>query len=569
METSFCVKRNPIVTKIFLSILVPTIFMNLTTAIGSMADAVIIGQYLDELSLSVVTYATPIYMLINTIAALFAVGGCIAMSVDIGKGDKLSANRSFSIAIELLAFFSIVLFLAGVFFTAPITKWLGAGGAEVFDLVKVYVRIILMGAPIFIMNIAIAFFVRNDGRPTLSMVGMLTSIVVDIIFNLVFVGFMDMGVAGAAYSTVLGQGVGIAIISSHFFSSKNTLKFVFALDRSVFRIIKNGIGTALTFVYQFVTIIILNHFVVSMAGANGVVIYTVVFNLCTVSLAVFEGLSQTIQPMVSVYYGENSNKKIKQSVKLAILYAIIICGSVMVFLEIFPGIVPYIFGIADSALIEQASSAVRIYSISMLIMTINVIVGYYLQSVEQGTMASVLISLRCCILFLLSAFVLGKLFGMNGIWAAYVVAEVITFIIFLGINKAKRRSIAMSGIAADFFFLDKEEEQNTTSLVWNGKISSAEKYNSTVENVLKNANVFDECVVNAVKDYLSDFAGDNGKYVEVEINNRRKKIIIRDNYDHTLLKQKTSELNYEGVEAEYGPVLGWNRICLKGVESDA
>ena len=86
MINSFSVKRSPLVIKTFLSILLPTILMNLTTAIGSLADAVIIGQYLDELSLSVVTYATPIYMIINMIAALFAIGGCIAVSVDTGKG---------------------------------------------------------------------------------------------------------------------------------------------------------------------------------------------------------------------------------------------------------------------------------------------------------------------------------------------------------------------------------------------------------------------------------------------------------------------------------------------------
>ena len=71
MVNSFIVKRSPLVTRTFLSILVPTILMNLTTAIGSMADAVIIGQYLDELSLSVVTYATPIYMIINYLIRIY------------------------------------------------------------------------------------------------------------------------------------------------------------------------------------------------------------------------------------------------------------------------------------------------------------------------------------------------------------------------------------------------------------------------------------------------------------------------------------------------------------------
>ena len=71
MNDKYLYKHNPIVKRIFLSMLAPTILMNLTTAIGSVADTIIIGQYLDDLSLSVVTFATPIFMLINTFAALF------------------------------------------------------------------------------------------------------------------------------------------------------------------------------------------------------------------------------------------------------------------------------------------------------------------------------------------------------------------------------------------------------------------------------------------------------------------------------------------------------------------
>ena len=256
MNTTYVCKHNPIVRKIFLSMLLPTILMNLTTAIGSVADAIIIGQYLDDLSLSVVTFATPIYMVINTFAALFAVGGCIAMGIDAGKGDKTSANQAFSLSIELLAITGILFLLSGIFFIDIITKWLGAG-EDVFEAVKEYSRIVLVGGPVFVMNIGLAFFVRNDGRPTLSMIGMFSSIAVDIVLNFVFVGFLGMGVSGAAYSTVLGQLVSIIVIGTHFLSSKNTLKFRLVFNSTAFRIVKNGISSALHFVYQFLTILIM------------------------------------------------------------------------------------------------------------------------------------------------------------------------------------------------------------------------------------------------------------------------------------------------------------------------
>ena len=549
MEITYAHKHNPIVKKIFLAMLAPTILMNLTTAIGSVADTIIIGQYLDNESLSVTTFATPIYMIINTFAALFSVGGCIAMSIDAGKGKKESANKAFSTSIELLAFTGLLLLLGGVFFSSTITHWLGAG-SNVFEAVREYSFIILAGSPLFMLNIGLAFFVRNDGRPTLSMVGMFASIAVDVTLNFVFVGKLGMGVSGAALSTVLGQIASIVIICMHFFTSKNTLKFRFALDKTVFRIIKNGASSALHFVYQFLTILIINHFLSVIAEADGVVIYTVVFNLSTVSLSVFEGISQTIQPMVSNYAGEKSFRKIKETMRLAIIAIFVICGCVTLFLELKPELVPIVFGIDGVVMVEKAAVAVRIFATSMIIMTINVVIGYYLQSTEQNLMASVIVSLRCFALFLAATFGLGILFGLNGVWAAYTVSEILTLFIIVCMVKYKQKKLMKSGINSNFILLDDTVEKGAVSYICNLKNDNYDDYLLAVEKAVQESNM-DENSIRTAIDYLRELKSsaeqDKAKYIEVEINSTINKIIIRDN-----LKRAT----------EFDTVLGWNRICI-------
>ena len=549
MEITYTHKHNPIVKKIFLAMLAPTILMNLTTAIGSVADTIIIGQYLDNESLSVTTFATPIYMIINTFAALFSVGGCIAMSIDAGKGKKESANKAFSTSIELLAFTGLLLLLGGVFFSSTITHWLGAG-SNVFEAVREYSFIILAGSPLFMLNIGLAFFVRNDGRPTLSMVGMFASIAVDVTLNFVFVGKLGMGVSGAALSTVLGQIASIVIICTHFFTSKNTLKFRFALDKTVFRIIKNGASSALHFVYQFLTILIINHFLSVIAEADGVVIYTVVFNLSTVSLSVFEGISQTIQPMVSNYVGEKSFRKIKETMRLAIIAIFVICGCVTLFLELKPELVPIVFGIDGVVMVEKAAVAVRIFATSMIIMTINVVIGYYLQSTEQNLMASVIVSLRCFALFLAATFGLGILFGLNGVWAAYTVAEILTLFIIVCMVKYKQKKLMKSGINSNFMLLDDTVEKGAVSYICNLKKDNYDDYLLAVEKAVQESNM-DENSIRTAIDYLCELKSsaeqDKAKYIEVEINSTINKIIIRDNLKHA---------------TEFDTVLGWNRICI-------
>ena len=560
MKEMFFYKHNPIVKKVFLTMLAPTILMNLTTAIGSMADTVIIGQYLDDLSLSVVTFALPIFMAINILAALFAVGGCIAMSIDSGKGKKENANKAFSISMELMAFTGILLLLAGVFFSDAITGLLGAE-KDVFDLVEIYVRIILIGGPVFIINMGLAFFVRNDGRPTLSMIGMFSSIISDIILNFVFVGYMEMGVAGAAYSTVIGNGISIIILITHFFSRKNTLKFKFAFDSTIIRIIKNGGSSALNFVYQFVTILIMNHLLASLAGTSGIVIYTVVFNLTTVSLSVFEGISQTIQPMVSTYYGEKSYKNIKETLRLAFMAVLLICGIVTVLLEIFPQIVPIVFGVDDADLIQKSSQAVRIYSVSMIVTTLNVVIGYYLQSIEQSLLSAVLISLRSLVVFLLATFILGYIFGMNGIWSAYIVAETVSFVIGVLMIKAKQHKLENVNI----LLLDKETSDSIDIYTCNAKKDSFADFKKYVVSELKNSENISDDSLKATLLHLCEIEKNlipkNGSYVEVEVNNKDNKVIVRDNCTNDKINIKSYNLN---ESSSYSPVLGFNRLCLEG-----
>ncbi len=565
MERAYEYKRSPITRRIFIAMLAPTILMNLTTAIGSMADTMIIGHYLDDLSLSVVTFATPIYMIINTFAALFAVGGCIAMSIDAGKGEKDTANQAFSLSMELLALIGGLLLLAGVLFSGTIADWLGAGD-DVFDMVRVYSQIILIGAPIFTLNIGVAFFVRNDGRPTLSMVGMFLSIIVDIILNVVFVGYMDMGVAGAAYSTVIGQLVSVLVIGSHFLSKKNTLKFRFTCNSLVWRIFKNGGSAALHFVYQFLTILIINHFLATLAGTNGVVIYTVVFNLSTVSLSVFEGISQTIQPMISNFYGEKSLRNIKTTLWLALIAVLIICGSVTALLELFPQAVPIAFGLDDAVLISQSAQAVRIFAVSMIITTINVVIGYYLQSTEQNMTAAVLISLRCFILFLGATLLLGKFFGMNGVWAAYAVAEILSFAICLVMLRVKQTRLHKHGTNADLLLLDRDAAAGITTVTYR----ATDRFDEYREAVVAALADMDEAMRADAAAYLSVLADHSlhskRTLVETEIHRSEQKIIIRDNLNHTTLEERIPTALSHNSKTDYGPVLGWNRICLEAGE---
>ena len=151
----------------------------------------------------------------------------------------------------------------------------------------------------------------------------------------------------------------------------------------------------------------------------------------------------------------------KEVLRLAFITTLVICGSIMILLEAMPQWIPMIFGIDDAALMANSVIAVRIYTAGMIITTVNVVISYYLQSIEQTLMSAVIVSLRNFVLLLCAVFVLGKLFGMNGIWAAYPVAEVLTFLVGIGMICAKQKKLEKTGKHIDIFLLDETVEGNT------------------------------------------------------------------------------------------------------------
>lgn len=566
MGDTYCYHRNPIVKKIFVAMLVPTILMNITTGIASLADTVLIGYFLDDQSLSVVTFAMPLFMAINAFSALFSMGGCIAVSIDAGKGQRQLADRSFSISMELLVVTGIAFSLAGIFLMDPITSLLGAE-ENVFASVKLYSRIILLGAPVFLLNVGAAFFARNDGRANLAMIGMFISIVTDIVLNIIFMGPLHMGVAGAALSTVLGQLAGLFVIGTHFFSTKNSMKFIPYLDKSAFRIVQNGFSSALHFIYQFLIIFLMNHLLASMAGTDGVVVYTVVFNLSTVTLGVFEGISQTIQPMISLYYGEKSYWQMKDTMRLAGIAAVILCGLVTVVLEVFPQMVPMLFGVDDGGLIDKSVVAVRIYAASMIITTINVILGYYLQSIEQNKMASAFVTLRGFVVLLACILILGLLWGMNGLWASYLVTEILCFAICFLMIQSKRKKLEQDGTKVNLLLLETEVEAQTSCYIFDCKRQDYQDFVDGIAKVMDEDSSIDVSLRADTKAYLSKLSffvqSSKDGYIEVNINRKEMRVIVKDNLQHGDLADSVDLIVANGSKAEYGPVLGWNRICLE------
>ncbi|GKX31441.1 hypothetical protein SH1V18_39210 [Vallitalea longa] len=468
-------KNDVLISKAYYKLLIPTMLTNLVSSVGSFADTIILGNMIGENALVAMTFNAPLFTIINTIAAIFAVGGTTLMGHYLGSGKKESSCKVFSLVISYVVFIGLLMTCLGLFFIDDIMYALGSRG-EVFNYTKAYGIIIIAGILVFLINVIFAFFIRMDGKPKLAMAGMLTSIALNIILDLLFVGPLGMGVAGASLALVLSQVVSIIIMSTHFFTASNTLKFKFYLSvKDLIKIFKTGIGTSTTFIYQSIALFVLNNVIFRLSGTIGMATYTVIYNVSLLSLTLFEGISQTIQPLVSFSYGEQNSTDILIIIKKGLKTGIIFSFIVIAFLEIFPQALIVLFGIKDSSIITSSIYAIRIYAIGIVLMTINVIMSYYYQSTGKEKFAAIIVLSRNLVSLFIGVLLFGLLFELNGIWFGFVFAEILTFIMWIAIANYYRNKKACKSI----FLIDATSELNLSVEMNNTN------YNKDTKNIIK------------------------------------------------------------------------------------
>lgn len=438
-------------------LLVPTILINMVSSVGSFFDAVIVGNLLGEEGLVAVTYSSPIFMIINTAAALISIGCMNEVGRLVGMGDAEAENRLFTLGFRTLVITGAAMAAAGILMIDPLVAMLGASGS-LTEPTKAYVIIIIAGSVVFMLNAFLGFFIRMDGNPNLAMTAILISIGLSIGLDILFIGPCRMGIGGSALALLLSQVVSILIMCLHFIGKKHTLSLVRHVKWSgLGAVCRSGIGTSATFIYRAIALLLINNIISIQAGQTGMEVYTVVYNVSLVAMTIFEGISQTVQPFISTYHGEKNSTCKKITLRLGLVTALILCAVSIILLEIFPDSLSTVFGLTNPLSIQHARFAVRAYAPAIFFMTLNVMMSYYFQAVEHEKITMVIVALRELILLIGFIFLLGKLFGLDIMWFGYLLGEVSTLGIWALIaKKTGKGDVLLLGPPNEIFLREEE-----------------------------------------------------------------------------------------------------------------
>ena len=422
--------------KLFLKYLIPSLFGMMLMAINILVDGLFVSHGVGDNGLAGVNIAVPIYSVILAFSLWIGMGGATLYSIALGQNNLHRAKSIFTHAIIITIVVTGIIIGVCLVFEEPLAYLFGANDA-IISYVLDYLHVILVFGIFFVLENILSIFIRNDGNPTLAMVGLVVTSVVNIILNYIFIFIFHWGVKGAAYATVFATVIGILVLLTHFLAKRSQLALVkIKIDSSIVRnIISIGFPSFILEASAAVMMIGLNVTFSHYVGETGLVAYAVVNYMHTVFLMLFIGVGASLQPISSYHYGAKLFERLKQFVRIGIFTGFIV-GALIFAIGVFGrSLIIWLFGIEGTEVINYIKIGITLFFIGYLFLGINMVFTEFYQSIGKIRIAIMISLFRSFIIFIPLLFIMPILFGPNAIWLVFPIAEGLTMItVFLSLK---------------------------------------------------------------------------------------------------------------------------------------
>ena len=390
-----------------------------------LADTFFVSLGLGADGLTALNLAIPVYSFIHGSGLMIGMGGGTRYSILKSQGNHQEADRVFTNVLYLAAVLAALFVAAGLLFAGDLVRLFGGTGA-VFTMCRTYLRVILLFAPAFLMNNVLLCFVRNDGAPQLAMAAMIGGSLSNVVLDWVFIFPCGMGIFGAVLATGLAPLISLLILSPHFFRKKNQFRPVPCKPqlRRTARILSSGVPSLVTEVSSGIVIIAFNGLIMGLEGNTGVAAYGVIANLSLVVIAIYTGIAQGIQPILSRSYGTGDRAGLTIILRCAMMTQVVVSLLIYGIVAAFAPQIAAVFNSEGSAALQAiAEQGLRLYFIACPFAGCNVVLSMYFTSTERPLPAHIISLLRGFFLILPLAFLLAWLGQMAGIWLAFPLTE--------------------------------------------------------------------------------------------------------------------------------------------------
>lgn len=401
------------------------------SSVYSLVDLAVSGQYEGPDGSSAISVAMPLLNIVYSLGILIGVGGSIIFSKCLGEGDKERAKVSFTNDFIILLLVTGIIWLVLFLAEEPLLIFFGGSG-HILELSKRYLEPIMWGIPVLTLGQFIGSYLRSDGAPVLATIAIIAGGAFNVFGDIFFVNTCDMGIKGAGLATVVGQIVGLLIMSTHFFSRKSLLRF--RKPQHFFRdfllTVEAGFSSALTDMAMGVMIVLYNNQIMRYLDSDALSVYGVAMEIMMFVQCCSYAIGQAASPILSENYGSQQMKRIHDLVKMALVLCFFFAVIWTALVLAVPNVFIRLFMKPSERVLAIAPKILRIYGLSFIFLPFNVFGTYCFSSIGKGGVAILLSFLRGIAVPLLLLFSLPAMFGGDAVWWSEIGCEGLTFMVF-------------------------------------------------------------------------------------------------------------------------------------------
>ncbi len=427
------VYEKPVTLGNILKFAIPTIAMSVFMSFYTMVDGLFVSNLVGTKALSAINLAAPLIQLVTAISTMLATGGSAVIMKKMGEQKSEEAKEDFTFLILVNVVTGFVMCGLGYLLMDKVFAGMGLS-ADVSGYCMEYLsRYLLFTVPVLLMN-NFSLYMIASGRATLSLICSVAGGVLNMVLDYVFIAIFGMGIGGAAVATGIGYSV-TAVAGLFVFSSKKSLLH-FKKPVIRFRVLANaaanGCSEMATALVTGIITMMFNWTMLRYVGEDGVAAVTIIMYVLMFASSLYTGYSYGVAPMLSYYYGGQDNIKLKKLVctSLKVIAVISIITVAASFIMTKPLV--SVFARPDNPVYGLAVTGNRICTIALFFIGFNIFASGMFTALSNGAVSAILAFSRSFLFMLITMLVLPVVFGVNGIWMATPVAELMALALSLG-----------------------------------------------------------------------------------------------------------------------------------------
>ena len=448
MENSISLEKDSI-GKLLFKFSIPAVVGMLVNALYGAVDTIFVGQFVGTNALAGVGVTFPITNTIMAVGMLVGIGAAARISISLGQKKKYRAEKYLGNAMVLMIIGYALVGIAGKVMITLILKSLELN-PEVANYAIQFTNIMLIGSVFQIVGLGLNNVIRSCGSPKIAMFTMIIGGVTNIILDYIFIVPLKMGVAGAAWATIIAQAVSCIWVTVYFFGKSSLLKFrlknLKLSSYIVWSIVSIGFAPfMLQMAGSLIQFILSRQIVYAYNSSESdlvIGVMAVISRVTMILLMPVFGVNQGAQPIIGFNYGAKQYDRVKKTLKLAMFVSTILCVGSFIIIETMPQVLLGLFiSKNDIKAIEICIHAIRIYRQGIALVGFQVIASSFFQSIGKAVISMVLSMSRQIILLIPFLLILPRFIGSEGIWIAAPMSDFFAFVLSVNMIRWEMRKI--------------------------------------------------------------------------------------------------------------------------------